>query len=190
MEEDLFDQVEALLSKRYYGWAGKEQFKGTGNRLRRAAEEFCWEPTRIQEELDKCFGAVVFDNYDEMLVEGPIQVWTLCPHHLMPCRLEVHIGYIPDKEVLGLSKFARIAVILGKRPVLQEMYSSELATIIMEKLHPKGVGVYVIGEHGCMRARGILQSARVSTSVLLGVVRDKPEIRAEFYAIVRGRNNG
>lgn len=184
---DLFDQVEAELQRKYYGWAGKEQFKGTGDRLRRAAEEFCWPSKKIDEEVEKCFTAAFVDKYDEMLVSGPTSVQTLCPHHLMPCHLEVYIGYVPDQQVLGLSKFSRIAVLLGKRPVLQEMYSREIADVIMKKLKPLGVGVYVVGEHGCMKSRGILQDVPVSTSHLLGVIKDKPEARAEFFAQVKRR---
>ena len=77
---------------------------------------------------------------------------------------------------------------MGKRPVIQEMYSRELANVIMNNLKPKGLGVYVIGKHGCMEARGVKQSVNVTTSVLRGVIFDRPEIRAEFYAAVKGGN--
>ncbi len=186
--EEFFTELEKRLRKRYYGWEGAKQFEGTGSRLVRAFEEFCWTNERVQKELDNCFQTSFVDKYDEMLVEGPIEVWTLCPHHLLPCRFVVYVGYVPDELVLGLSKFARIAVILGRRPVIQEMYSRELAEVIQEKLHPKGVGVFVIGSHGCMEARGIRQHANVTTSVLKGVIENRPEDRAEFYSIVRERN--
>lgn len=186
--EELFSELEKRLRKRYYGWPGQKQFDGTGNRLVRAFDEFCWTNDKIQKELNKCFEPPFVDGYDEMLVEGPIEVWTLCPHHLLPCRFTVYVGYVPDELILGLSKFARVAVILGKRPVIQEMYSRELVDVINERLKPKGVGVFVIGNHGCMESRGIQQHAEVTTSVLKGVIENRPEDRAEFYAVVRKGN--
>lgn len=180
MEETIFNTLETDLRKKYYGWAGAEQFKGTGDRLRRAFDEFCWPSSRIEEEIQKALKSEFDFDIDEMLVEGPIDVWTLCPHHLLPCHFTVYIGYIPTGQVLGLSKFARVAVALGKRPVIQEMYTKELADIINTSLKPKGVGVRVIGQHGCMQSRGIKQQASVTTAVLYGVMKDRPEARAEF----------
>ena len=165
--EELFTELEKKLRRRYYGWAGGKQFDGTGHRLARAFEEFCWTNERVEKELKMCFDAAYVDSYDELLVEGPIEVWTLCPHHLLPCRFTVYIGYMPSELVLGLSKFSRVAVILGKRPVIQEMYSRELADVIQARLKPEGVGVFVVGEHGCMRARGVHQdrkSTRLNSS--------------------------
>jgi len=183
--EDIFEEAEKRLRKKYYGWEGAKHFKGTGHRLVRACEELCWTNEKIKTELEKCFGAAYVDNYDELLVEGPIEVWTLCPHHLLPCRLTVHIGYIPNELVLGLSKFVRIAIILGKRPVIQEMYTRELANEVQKHLDPKGIGISVTGVHGCMRTRGVRQNANVTTSVLTGIIENRLEVRAEFYDLVR-----
>jgi len=159
--------VEALKA-RYSDWKGAEQFESTEKRLLKMYNEFCWTTERILSELESQIK--VFENgYDEMLVEGPIIVWTLCPHHLVPCKFQVTIGYLPETKVVGLSKLARIAVILGKRPVMQEEYTIELADFLESKLSPKGVGVCVVGHHGCMTCRGIQQaSASVITNVLRG----------------------
>jgi len=186
--EEIFDEVENLLRKQYYSWEGVAQFNGTGERLLRAFKELCWTNEQIDSELATCFKATFVDKYDELLVEGPISVWTLCPHHLLPCHFTVYTGYVPDEEVLGLSKFARAAVILGKRPVMQETYSRELADAITANLRPKGIGIYVVGEHGCMQARGVRQPTSVTTSILRGVVKDRPEVRSEFLAIVHERS--
>lgn len=187
---DVFEETEKGLRRRYYGWQGADQFIGTAGRLGRMAEELCWPNDKIEKELKKCFEAVFVDSYDELLVSGPTEVWTLCPHHLLPCRFKVFIGYIPNERVLGLSKFSRVAIVLGKRPVIQEMYSRELADAIMDNLKPRGLGVYVIGRHGCMEVRGVKQGVNVTTSVLKGVIFDRPEVRAEFYATVTGGNGG
>ena len=148
-------------------------------------QELCWTQEQIDYELDKAFEKTFEHPYDEMLVVRPIDVWTLCPHHLLPCHFRVTIGYIPDGRVLGLSKFARIADTLARRPTMQEEYSTELADLFMERLEPKGVAVSVWGEHGCMTARGIKQHSEVVTSVLRGVFERQPETRAEFLALSR-----
>jgi len=186
--EEAFSAIEEHLKRVYYGWEGRTQFNGTGERLVRALNEFCWTSSVIDSEIQKALKAEFDYDVDEMLVEGPIDVWTLCPHHLLPCHFTVYVGYIPTGQVLGLSKFARISVALGKRPVIQEMYTKELADIIDNALKPKGVGVFVVGQHGCMQSRGIKQQANVTTAVLHGAIKDRPEARTEFYSLVRERN--
>jgi len=147
-------------------------------------QEFCWTPAKIESELGKVFRT--FSNgYDEMLITRPIDIWTLCPHHLLPCNFKVTIGYVPKHKVLGLSKFARVSDILSRRPIMQEAYSTELADRLMQGLDPKGVAVYIIGTHGCMTARGIRQHSEVITSTLRGVFKEEPETRAEFFATCR-----
>ncbi len=181
-----FNDLEAWLKQRYYGWDGRNQFTGTGERLVRAYQEFCWPNEKIDSELERHLSTAFVDKYDEMLVAGPVRVWTLCPHHLLPCKFTVHVGYIPDDLVLGLSKLARVAETLAHRPVIQEMYTREVAKVIQNKLNPKGVGVYVVGEHDCMRSRGIKQEACVSTSFLTGAMFHNPASRAEFLTLVTG----
>lgn len=182
----LFDACQGLvseLSRLYEGWSGAKQFQGTPLRLSRMYEEYCWSPARIEEELGKQFKS--FDEgYDEMLVTQPITVWVLCPHHLLPCELKVTIGYIPNGKVLGLSKFVRVAVTMGKRPIMQEQYSRELVACLNEHLEPKGAAVYVVGRHGCMVSRGVLQDVSVVTSVITGAF-EASSTREEFLASAR-----
>ena len=183
------EDIEKFLMVKYEGWEGAEQFKGTADRLVRMVEELCWPIDLINEECKKYFQSTFKDSYDEMLVEGPITAWTLCPHHLLPCKFTVFIGYTPNGNVIGLSKFSRLAVVMAKRPIMQETYSRELADLINLQLKPSGVGVYVIGSHGCMRARGILQQETdVSTSVLLGGFKNEASTRKEFFDIVGRRS--
>ena len=184
---EIFQEIERLLKAGYKDWDGAKQFEGTGKRLSRLSKELCWPTSKIKEELAKCLKAVFPDEYDEMLVSGPTEVWILCPHHLLPCHLSVFIGYIPKGTVLGLSKFSRVSTILGKRPVMQEQYSRELAEAIWEGLEPEGVGVRVIGKHGCMLVRGIKQGVDISTSILKGSFKEDPRVREEFYANVNSR---
>lgn len=185
---DLLEATKGLveaLQERYKDWNGVAQFGDTPKRLAKMYEDFCWTPQKIQEELDGHFR--IFENgFNEMLVNGPITVWTLCPHHLLPCEFKVVIGYVPAKRLLGLSKFTRISELLGKRPIMQEQYSVELAEELNRRLEPKGVAVYVTGIHGCMTSRGVKQHSSVVTSVIRGCFDEHPT-REEFFAIARGR---
>lgn len=174
------------LKDLYKDWSGVSQFEGTEGRVARLYNELCWSPEEIDKELKKCLKTFE-DSYSEMLVSGPTEVWTLCPHHLLPCLFRVTIGYLPHQAVLGLSKFSRIAIIMGKRPIMQEAYSKELSLWLDENLKPSGTAVYVSGTHGCMQARGVKQNAEVVTSVLKGDFLKMSEVRAEFYAIARNR---
>ncbi len=179
------DALVQWLGERYKGWEGAKQFGDTPQRLERMFQEFCWTQRQIDKELDRAFKKVFKNPFNEMLVVKEMDVWTLCPHHLLPCHFSVTIGYVPNGDVLGLSKFSRIAEILAKRPVMQEEYSTELADMLMKRLEPKGVAVQVVGEHGCMSARGIKQHSEVITSTIRGVFEKEPETRAEFLAICR-----
>lgn len=183
---DIFDELEEFYKERYKGWEGAQQFDGTGNRLRKQVEELCWPIHIINQHLDDCFSAVFDDSYKEMLVVGPTSVWTLCPHHLVPCNFKVFIGYIPSGKVLGLSKFSRIAILVGKKPIMQEMYTRELADLLQERLNPGGVGVLVRGTHLCVEARGVQQDVEVVTSCLKGYFLDDSSTKSEFLDSIGG----
>lgn len=187
MENRLLTSCTDLVSwlqDLYPNWTGVQQFKNTPGRLEKTLRDFCWTQERIDEELSKQFR--IFENgYEEMLVVKDIRVWTLCPHHLLPCEFRVYVGYIPTGKVLGLSKFARIAEILAKRPIMQEQYSTELASLLVDRLQPRGVAVYVVGRHGCMTSRGVKQHSDVVTSVVRGDFLKEGTTREEFFAICR-----
>jgi len=157
-----FASVVSALTEVYSGWDGAAQFKGTADRLTRMYSEFCWSPEKIKRELD-IHTRLFEDGYEEVMTISNISVITLCPHHLLPCEYIVDISYSPNGKVLGLSKFARIADILGKRPIMQETYTRELADTIEERVHPIGVKVSVTGTHGCLKFRGAKQDAPVRT---------------------------
>ena len=186
MESKLFQEIEAGFIERYVGWEGSKQFEGSGKRLERLVDEMCWPAEKIGGEVRKSLQARFKDSYDGMLVCKGVDVWTLCPHHFLPCHFQVYIGYIPSGMVLGLSKFARIAVTFGKAPVMQEQYTRTLADCFWDCLNPEGLGVYVVGRHGCMGCRGINQpQVEVVTSTLKGSFLEDSKVREEFYAICR-----
>jgi GTP cyclohydrolase I len=106
---------------------------------------------------------------------------------MLPVTGRAHVGYLPDKRVVGISKLARVVQGFGRRLQIQEKMTADIAQAIQEILHPKGVGVVIEAEHACMTLRGVNQpGANLSTSRLLGVVRDDPRTREEFLRLTRG----
>lgn len=124
------------------------------------------------------------ERHDSMVVLRGHLVHGVCPHHLVPVEMRVYVGYIPHKEVLGLSKLARVAEEPLTGPVLQEVYTDTVADLLLERMEAKGVGVVVSGRHGCMRHRGVKSDADVVTSAMRGLFMTNGATRDEFLRII------
>ena len=136
--------------------------------------------------IDQVVNDAIFsvDNQDMIIVKD-INYYSLCEHHLLPFMGKVHVGYIPDGKVLGLSKIPRIVDIYARRLQLQEQLTQQIAKGITEFLNPKGVGVVIEGEHMCMRMRGVQkQNASMQTSSMTGVFRNEKKTREEFLNLI------
>ncbi len=136
------------------------------------------------------FEATTFANeagYDELVLVKDISFSALCEHHLLPFSGVAHVGYLPGRRLLGLSKLARVVHLFAHRLQVQERLTSQVAGWLERELQPKGVGVVVEAEHTCMSLRGVRSAgASTVTSALTGQIRDDPRSRAEFLALVRG----
>ena len=115
-----------------------------------------------------------------------IRLVSFCEHHLLPVIGHAHVGYLPTNRVVGISKLARVVHGFARRLQIQEKLTAEIAEAIQEVLNPFGVGVVVEAEHSCMTLRGVnAPGALLTTSRLVGVLRDDPRTREEFLALVR-----
>jgi GTP cyclohydrolase I len=130
------------------------------------------------------------EGYDEMIVLRDISFESHCEHHMAPIIGKVHVGYLPDRKVVGISKLARVVETFARRLQVQESLTAQIAHCIQDVLKPKGVGVVVEGTHQCMTTRGVRkQGVAMITSQLLGHFRSDPRTRAEFLTII-GRPGG
>jgi GTP cyclohydrolase I len=131
-------------------------------------------------------GDAMFEaEYDEMVVERNVEVYSLCEHHLLPFYGRVHIGYLPSAKIVGLSKLARLAEVFARRLQVQERLTTEIANAINDILEPKGVGVVMEAKHLCMMMRGVeKQESLVVTSCMLGQFRTDARTRSEFLSLI------
>lgn len=137
----------------------------------------------IAEKFDVCFTDV---KTGQLVVESDIPIFSMCEHHIMLMYdMKVHIGYIPNKKVIGLSKLARIAEMAGKRLQLQEKIGEDIAAILKEILDTDDVIVVIEGKHGCMTARGVKSREAITrTACLNGRFESNPVLRSEFYNLI------
>ncbi|HXE30891.1 MAG TPA: GTP cyclohydrolase I FolE [Terriglobales bacterium] len=129
--------------------------------------------------------------YDEMVIVRDIEVFSLCEHHLLPFYGRCHVAYLPDGQVLGLSKIPRLVDAFARRLQVQERLTTQIAETLNDWLHPKGVGVVIEARHLCMMMRGVeKQHSSAVTSHMLGSFRTCAETRGEFLSLVRNNNHG
>jgi len=189
-EHDVKRSVADILNS-LQRWTGKilrhgPNFEETPERVSRAYSEIFDGLFDNGDQVNKILSKTFPAKSDEMITVGPVEVWSMCPHHLLPVQLWVWISYIPKKKVLGLSKLARIAELIAKKPALQEDTTQEIAATIQKGLAPVGVAVLIKGRHLCMEMRGVKKKAVTTTTAIEGVFRTKPEAKSEFLAAVRG----
>jgi GTP cyclohydrolase I len=181
--EEAEQAVRTLLN-----WIGddpdREGLQGTPARVVRAFEDwFSGYNDEPLEFLRRTFQEV--DGYDEMIVLRDISFESHCEHHMAPIIGKVHVGYLPDRKVVGISKLARVVETFARRLQVQETMTAQIANCIQDVLKPKGCGVVVEGVHQCMTTRGIHKpGVSMITSQLLGHFRSDPRTRAEFLNII------
>jgi len=136
----------------------------------------------VEQVLNK---AVFKEKYDEMVIVKDIDFYSMCEHHLLPFFGKVHVAYIPNGKIVGLSKIPRIVEIFSRRLQVQERMTQQIAETLFNALQPDGVGVIVEAKHLCMMMRGVeKQNSAATTSAMLGSFRDDERTRAEFLHLI------
>ncbi|HLS83391.1 MAG TPA: GTP cyclohydrolase I FolE [Arenimonas sp.] len=169
-------------------WAGEDPGReGLQDTPRRVVEAY-GEWFRGYREDPRDYLARTFEEvagYDELIVLRDIGFESHCEHHMAPIIGKVHIGYLPDGKVVGISKLARVVEAYARRFQVQEKMTAQIARCIQDVLQPRGVGVVVEGEHECMTTRGIhKRGVSMVTSKMMGSFRDDARTRAEFLRFI------
>ena len=130
--------------------------------------------------------ALFEDAYSEIVIVKDIDFYSLCEHHLLPFFGKCHIGYIPNKKILGLSKIPRIVEVFSRRLQVQERMTTQIGEVLFKTLQPQGVGVVCEARHLCMMMRGVeKQNSIAATSCMLGCFRSNAKTRDEFLRLIR-----
>jgi len=136
-------------------------------------------------------GALFTEEYDEMVIVKDVEMFSLCEHHLLPFFGKVHVAYIPNGKVIGLSKIPRLIDVFARRLQVQERLTLQIAECIQQAIAPEGVGVVIKARHLCMMMRGVeKQHSAAVTSSMLGAFRNEENTRQEFLSLIRARANG
>ena len=152
----------------------------------RAAKAFQFLTQGYHQNVEEVLNDAIFDEeYDEMVIVKDIEFYSLCEHHLLPFLGKCHVGYIPRKKIIGLSKIPRIVDMFARRLQVQERLTRQIAEALQEVLNPAGVAVVMEAQHLCMMVRGVQkQHSQTMTNVMLGEFRDKNSTRAEFMRCI------
>lgn len=161
--------------------------EGLRNTPERVSESLKMLTRGYAEDIDEVVNGAVFEcDANDMVIVKDIELFSLCEHHMLPFFGKCHIGYIPRGKVLGVSKLARIADVYARRLQIQERLTNQIASALMDKLDPVGVGVVIEAKHLCMMMRGVeKQHSIMQTSAMLGCFRTRSTTRNEFLQLIR-----
>jgi len=184
MIEDTLEGLVHTMLKELGEDPGRDGLERTPARVARSMRTFTEGYSQDPSEVLQ--GALFDVSYDEMVLVRDIDFYSLCEHHLLPFFGRVHIGYIPNGKVVGLSKLPRVVEIFARRLQVQERMTNQIAGTLKDVLSPKGVGVVVEAKHLCMMMRGVeRQNSFAITSSLLGEFSEDPKTRSEFMELIR-----
>ncbi|KTD04542.1 GTP cyclohydrolase I FolE [Fluoribacter gormanii] len=155
----------------------------------RAANAMRYLTKGYNESLDDIINGALFDSdMNEMVIVKDIEMYSMCEHHLLPFLGKCHVGYIPNGKVIGLSKVARIVDYFARRLQIQERLTSEIANCLESITGARGVAVVIEAKHLCMMMRGVeKQNSVMTTSVMLGDMRNSSTSRAEFLTLTQNK---
>jgi GTP cyclohydrolase I len=153
-------------------------------------------PRRVAKSYEKLFGGYKKDSkelvtefegedYDEMIICKAIDFYSTCEHHMLPFFGKAHVGYLPNKKIIGISKLPRIVEIFARRMQNQERLTMQVARSIDKLLNPKGVGIVIEAQHLCMMCRGVeKQNTVITTSSFTKAFRTSEKTRSEFLKLI------
>jgi GTP cyclohydrolase I len=183
--------MEIIVKQLLENLGENPQRNGLQDTPKRVAKSLAFLTRGYQQDIDELLNGALFPiEYDEMVIVRDIDFFSLCEHHLLPFFGKCHVGYIPSKHVVGLSKIPRIVDVFSRRLQVQERLTVQIAHTLHDKLKPHGVGVVMEARHLCMTMRGVEKQNTVAvTSEMLGVFRKQQQTRDEFLKLIRQRRS-
>ncbi len=162
--------------------------EGLKNTPKRWVEAMKYLTSGYDKNLEEIVNGALFkSNTDGMILVKDIECYSLCEHHILPFTGKVHVAYIPDKQIIGLSKIARIVEMYARRLQIQERLGQEICDALDSVLKPKGIGVVIEAEHFCMMMRGVeKQHSKAVTSQVKGLFKKDARTREEFLNLIKG----
>ena len=178
-------ELEDLFTKIIKNLGEDPSRQGLAKTPLRAAKAMEFLTSGYHQDIDEILNGAIFDeDYDEMVIVKEIEFYSLCEHHILPFWGKCHVGYLPQNQIIGLSKIPRIVDMFSRRLQVQERLTREIAEALETALDPRGVAVVMEGQHLCMMARGVeKQAPRMTTNVMRGAFREDSSTRAEFLRL-------
>ncbi|MCI0428112.1 MAG: GTP cyclohydrolase I FolE [Nitrospiraceae bacterium] len=186
------DALQSLVMEMLLALGEKPDRNGLLKTPERVAKALAFMTQGYHRDIDHLLNGALFPiEYDEMVIVKDIDFFSLCEHHLLPFFGRVHVGYLPNKKVVGLSKIPRIVDVFARRLQVQERLTVQIAETLKSKLNAHGVGVVMEARHLCMMMRGVEKQNTVAvTSSMLGAFRSQPQTRLEFLKLIHRGNVG
>jgi len=181
------DTVQSLVAEMLLALGEKPERNGLLKTPERVAKALAFMTQGYHRDINHLLNGALFPiEYDEMVIVKDIDFFSMCEHHLLPFYGKVHVGYLPNKKVVGLSKIPRIVDVFARRLQVQERLTIQIAETLKSKLNAHGVGVVVEARHLCMMMRGVEKQNTIAvSSSMLGAFRSQPQTRQEFLKLIR-----
>ncbi|HNV25785.1 MAG TPA: GTP cyclohydrolase I FolE [Nitrospira sp.] len=182
------DPIEGLMTKLLLELGEEPSRNGLLNTPKRVAKAMRFMTQGYRQDIDHLLNGALFPiEYDEMVIVKDIDFFSMCEHHLLPFFGKCHVGYLPNKKVVGLSKIPRVVDAFSRRLQVQERLTLQIAETLKKKLNAHGVAVVMEARHLCMMMRGVEKQNTVAvSSSMLGVFRTQQQTREEFLKLIRG----
>jgi len=190
MNGDNFEKIESIILDLLKEIGEEPEREGLQKTPHRVAKSWTTFAQGYKQTPEEVVGDAIFNEQcDEVIAVKDIDFFSLCEHHLLPFKGVAHVGYLPEKKIIGLSKIPRIVDIYARRLQVQERLTQQVADALQDVLSPKGVAVVIEAEHLCMQMRGVeKKSSFMITSAVRGAFRENNKTREEFLSIIgKGR---